>query len=153
MLNQSLYSSQKTDWETPQALYDVLDEEFRFALDVCATSDNAKCKKYISPEKDGLRENWGNGPVWMNPPYGREIREWVKKAYEEGQRGCDCVCLLPVRSDTRWWHEYVMRAKEIRLLSRRLSFCGSSNKAPFSAAIVVFSKEAKGRPLLSSMTV
>lgn len=152
MLNESLYSSNKMDWETPQFLFDRLHAEFGFTLDVCATDENAKCKRFYTTETDGLAQDWC-GIAWMNPPYGREIAKWVKKAYESSQEGCVCVCLVPVRSDTRWWHEYVMRSAEIRLLSKRLSFEGSSNKAPFPVAIVVFDSSKGSKPKLVSMTI
>ena len=139
MLNKGLYSSNSNCWETPNDLFAKLYEEFAFTLDVCASKDNAKCEIFFSEDDDGLKQEWV-GSCWMNPPYGRGINHWVEKAYQTGQTGHSCICLLPVRSDTRWWHNYVMNAKEIRLLSRRLSFQGSTNKAPFPAAIVIFQK-------------
>lgn len=137
MLNESLYSSAKLDWATPQSLFDRLHQEFEFTVDVCANQENAKCKVYYDLEQDGLSQEW-IGIAWMNPPYGRGIDRWIRKAHESSMNGCVCVCLVPVRSDTRWWHDHVMKAFEIRLLTRRLSFQGSSNKAPFPAAIVIF---------------
>lgn len=134
MLNKSLYASDKSDWATPQNLFDKLNAEFAFDLDVCANKQNAKCKKYFTIQDDGLSQVWF-GNCFMNPPYGRGIDLWIKKAFESN---CLCVCLIPVRSDTKWWHNYVMKSSEIRLLTRRLSFEGSNNKAPFPAAIVIF---------------
>jgi phage N-6-adenine-methyltransferase len=151
MLNDSMYSSEKMDWATPKDLFNKLNEEFSFTLDVCATIVNAKCSNFYSPKNDGLSQSW-RGVVWMNPPYGRGINQWVKKAFESSQQGCKCVCLVPVRSDTRWWHDYVMKASEIRLLTRRLSFEGANNKAPFPAAIVVFDPDST-IPSLSAMVV
>lgn len=151
MLNESLYSSEKMDWSTPQYLFDLLNKEFSFTLDVCATAVNAKCDKFYSPKEDGLIQSWKE-TAWMNPPYGRGIDKWVKKAYEDSRHNCTCVCLIPVRSDTRWWHDYVMKSSEIRLLTRRLSFEGSNNKAPFPAAIVVF-KSNSTIPALTAMIV
>jgi phage N-6-adenine-methyltransferase len=151
MLNDSLYSSAKMDWGTPESLFRALDEEFAFDLDVCATHANAKCRRFFSPQDDGLSKSW-DGMVWMNPPYGRGIDQWVRKAYSESASGCVCVCLLPVRSDTKWWHDYVMKSKEIRLLTRRLSFDGAKNKAPFPAAIVVFGGKDNS-PVLKAMRV
>ena len=151
MLNDSLYSSEKMDWATPQDLFDKLDEEFSFTLDVCAIASNAKCSDFYSPEDNGLLQSW-SGVAWMNPPYGRGIDQWVKKAFESSRENCKCVCLVPVRSDTRWWHDYVMKAAEIRLLTRRLSFEGANNKAPFPAAIVVFDPSST-TPSLSAMVV
>lgn len=151
MLNDSLYSSEKMDWSTPVHLFERLNKEFRFTVDVCATAINTKCPTFFSPEENGLNKIW-TGTAWMNPPYGREIKHWVKKAFESSRADCVCVCLLPVRSDTRWWHDYIMRSSEIRLLEKRLSFEGAKNKAPFPAAIVVF-RPASTSPLLSSMPV
>ena len=96
------FSSRRNNWETPRDLFDKLNEEFNFELDVCATSENAKCKKYYSPEEDGLKEEW-KGLCWMNPPYGREIGKWMKKAYESALAGATVVCLVPARTDTAWW--------------------------------------------------
>jgi len=151
VLNSNLYSSNKFDWATPQDLFDKLHAEFGFTLDVCATADNAKCPYFYTPADDGLSQSW-EGVIWMNPPYGRGIDKWVKKACESSKQGCLCICLLPVRSDTRWWHDYVMKSFEIRLLTRRLSFQGSNNKAPFPAAIVIFSSQ-DNHPFLTSMVV
>lgn len=151
MLNESLYSSDKMDWETPAFLFQKLNEEFNFTCDVCAVESNAKCDEFYTPEIDGLSQNW-HGTIWMNPPYGREVSKWVKKAHEQSQQGCVCVCLLPVRSDTRWWHDYVMNASEVRLLSKRLSFEGSNNKAPFPVAIVVFDRK-RTCPILASFKI
>lgn len=151
MLNDSLYSSDKSDWATPQYLFDILNKEFKFQTDVCASKHNAKCESYYDIETDGLSQDWV-GNCWMNPPYGRGIDKWVQKAFEESRSFCICVCLLPVRSDTKWWHNYVMRSSEIRLCTRRLSFEGSNNKAPFPAAIVVF-RPKLNRPILSYIEV
>lgn len=143
-LNKHLFTSAKEDWETPQVLFDKLHAEFHFTLDVCATKANAKCKRFYTLRDDGLKQTW-RGRVWMNPPYGRGIDLWVQKAFESQTL---CVCLLPVRSDTKWWHRYVMKAGELRLLTRRLSFGNSTNKAPFPAAIVVF----PGRNTIPNLT-
>ena len=133
----NVHFSSKTDlWETPQALFDVLNAEFNFELDVCATVDNAKCDRYFSVEQDGLAQPWC-GMCWMNPPYGRVIGRWMKKAYESAQGGATVVCLVPARTDTAWWHEFVMKG-EIRFLKGRLKFGGAKNSAPFPSAIVVF---------------
>lgn len=152
MLNNSLYSSDKMDWETPKQLFNKLNEEFYFSLDVCATPINTKCKMFFAIGDQSLDRDWF-GIVWMNPPYGREISKWVAKAYNESRKtNCRCVCLLPVRSDTKWWHQYVMRASEIRLLNKRLSFEGANNKAPFPVAIVIFDSTSN-KPILSAMQI
>jgi phage N-6-adenine-methyltransferase len=157
VLNESLYSSDKIEWETPHHLFEKLNIEFAFTLDACASAANAKCPRYFTIDDDALEQNW-SGRVWMNPPYGRQISHFVAKAHHEASCGhADLiVCLLPVRSDTRWWHQHCMRAQEIRLLTRRLEFVGSSNKAPFPACIVVYrgaGASCGGYPNLSSYTV
>lgn len=123
-------------WATPWPLFNKLDAEFHFELDVCALPENAKCARYYSPADDGLARDW-SGACWMNPPYGREIGKWVRKAYEESRRGATVVCLLPARTDTAWWHDYAMKG-EVRFLRGRISFVGASGPAPFPSAVVVF---------------
>jgi len=137
-MNPVHYSSKSDDWETPQELFDELDKEFNFRLDPCCTQSNKKCQYYYTKEKDGSKNRWSPfGPVFMNPPYGRAIGEWVKKAYEESQKGCIVVCLLPARTDTKWFHDYCLRG-EIRFLKGRLKFGGASNSAPFPSMVVIF---------------
>ena len=136
MINKGLFTSQTDNWETPQALFDKLNDEFHFGLDVCASLDNAKCKKFYTKEQDGLNQEW-TGVCWMNPPYGKEIGKWLKKAYESSINGATVVCLIPARTDTAWWHNYVMKGK-IRFIRGRLKFGNSKNSAPFPSAIVVF---------------
>ena len=140
MLNKSLFTSNTDEWATPQWLFDELDAAYHFTLDPCATAENAKCAKYYTKEDDGLSKDWSDEAVFMNPPYGREIGKWVQKAYEESHKGAIVVCLLPSRTDTRWFHDYVMKAQEIRFLKGRLKFVGGNNSAPFPSVIVVFGK-------------
>lgn len=131
-------SSKKMDWETPKALFDKLNDEFQFTLDVCATKENAKCPKFFTPEDDGLKKDW-RGTCWMNPPYGKEIGKWIERAYYQSQQwGSVIVCLIPSRTDTRYWHDYVMKSKEIRFIKSRVKFVGATENAPFPSAIVVF---------------
>ena len=132
-----LFSSATDDWPTPQWLFDALHAEFSFDLDPCASKENAKCARFFTREDDGLRQDWGRQTVFMNPPYGRSIGDWLKKAYESSRQGAVVVCLLPARTDTRWWHEYVMRG-EVRLIRGRLRFGNSVTAAPFPSAVVVF---------------
>ena len=121
MISPALYKSARTDWETPQFLFDALDQEFGFDVDVCATAANAKCKRFFSPADDGLTQDWGDRVCWCNPPYGRQIGRWMRKAYESAKGGATVVCLLPARTDTRWWHKYAQRG-EVRFLKGRLKF-------------------------------
>jgi phage N-6-adenine-methyltransferase len=133
------------EWTTPQRFFDALDAEFGFTLDAAASAENAKCATYYCGEwgRDGLTQPW-DGVVWCNPPYGREIGRWVEKGYREAQRGATVVMLIPARTETAYWHDYVMRADEIRLVRGRLRFGGGgkrsakSHNAPFPSAVVVF---------------
>ena len=142
-----LFTSNTDLWETPQYVFDTLDREFNFDIDVCAIKTNRKCDKYYTPAADGLSQEW-KGVCWMNPPYGREIGKWIKKAYESSERGATVVCLLPARTDTKWWHDYCMQG-EIRLFKGRLKFGGSKNSAPFPSAIVIFGNKAKKHHIFS----
>ena len=139
------FSSERHDWETPQDLFDKLDSEFQFGLDVCATPQNAKCARFFTSDDDGLAKTW-EGVCWMNPPYGREIPKWMKKAYESSRQGATVVCLVSARTDTQWWHEHATRG-EIRCLKGRLKFGGSKSSAPFPSAIVVFRPPELGEDL------
>lgn len=130
------YSSETDEWATPQDLFDLLDSEFRFDLDVCASPGNAKCATFYTVAEDGLKQPW-TGVCWMNPPYGNEIGRWVRKAYESAQAGAHVVCLVPARVDTGWWWDYC-RFGEVRFLRGRLRFGGGDSGAPFPSAVVVF---------------
>jgi phage N-6-adenine-methyltransferase len=134
--------SRTVEWETPQAFFDALNEEFHFDVDVCATPENAKCKKYFTQEVDGLSQEWG-GVCWMNPPYGRSISRWMEKAYVSSLSGATVVCLVPARTDTRWWHDYAMKG-DVRFIRGRLRFGVSKNSAPFPSAVVIFGQKPKG---------
>ena len=141
-MNTDLMFSSETDlWATPQAYFDTVAKEFPFALDVCAMPENAKCPKYFSPETDGLTQEW-HGVCWMNPPYGRVIGKWVKKAYESAKDGATIVGLLPARTDTKWFHDYIYGKSEIRFIRGRLKFGGCANSAPFPSMLVIWGKEA-----------
>ncbi|WP_447550140.1 phage N-6-adenine-methyltransferase [Staphylococcus haemolyticus] len=133
------FSSKSNEWTTPQYLFDELNDEFNFTLDPCATDENAKCSKYFTIEDDGLSKDWSNDVVFMNPPYGREIKHWIKKAYEESLKGATVVCLIPARTDTTYWHDFIFdKADDIRFLKGRLKFGNGKNSAPFPSAIVVY---------------
>lgn len=141
-MNRVLLSSDHMDWETPPNLFEALAAEFGpFDLDAAATHQTAKCARYYTPEVDGLLHPW-EGRVWLNPPYGREIGKWVRKAYEEAQAGRATVTLLiPARTDTAYWHDYVMKADVIRFLRGRVRFLRdgqAASVAPFPSAVVVF---------------
>lgn len=126
-------------WETPQQLFDALDSKYHFTLDPCALPENAKCEKYFTPEDDGLSQNWGGQRVFCNPPYGRELGAWVKKAYEESRKpDTVVVMLIPARTDVAWFHDYVLPHGEIEFLRGRLKYGGSKTSAPFPSMLVVF---------------
>ena len=136
------YSSKTNEWSTPQDFFDELDKEFNFTLDPCATDGNAKCDKYFTVDDDGLIQDWSNDIVFMNPPYGREIKHWIKKAYEESLNGATVVCLIPSRTDTTYWHDYIFgKAYDIRFVRGRLKFGGSKNSAPFPSAVIIYKRE------------
>lgn len=144
MSAQACYTAPKsTEWGTPQDFFDSLDAEFGFTLDVAADADNAKCAKYFTVEDDGLAQDWGRETCWMNPPYGREIPRWMRKAYESSLAGATVVCLVPARTETNWWWDYATKG-ETRFVKGRLNFTGGSptnpesHNAPFPVAVVVF---------------
>ena len=130
------FSSMTDLWSTPQNLFDKLNRIHGFMLDVCADDTNHKCSRYYTKEQNGLLMPWF-GVCWMNPPYGREIGAWVKKAYESSLEGSKVVCLLPSRTDTKWWHDYCMKGN-IEFIRGRLKFGDAKNSAPFPSAIVIF---------------
>lgn len=131
------FSSTSDNWATPVALFNALNAEFRFTLDPCATPDNAKCRHFFTKTEDGLAQDWRGETVFMNPPYGRAIGRWMGKAHDSARQGATVVCLIPARTDTRWWHEHAMKG-EIRFLRGRLKFGDAHNSAPFPSAIVIF---------------
>lgn len=139
MINTGLFSSKTNEWATPKALFEELDKEFHFNLDPCATPENAKCKRFYTIEDDGLIQDWGGHRVFCNPPYGREIGKWVRKCYEESSRCEVVVMLIPARTDTSYFHDFIYhKAKEIRFLRGRLHFNESKQGAPFPSMIVIF---------------
>ena len=141
---ENVHFSSKTDlWATPQEFFDKYDKIFNFEVDVCANKENAKCGKFFTQEDDGLSQEW-EGVCWMNPPYGRDIGKWMKKAYESSLGGATVVCLVPSRTDTKWWHDYSMKG-EIEFIKGRLKFGGSKNSAPFPSAVVVFKGGLNGK--------
>jgi phage N-6-adenine-methyltransferase len=148
MLNRSLFTSNTAEWATPQSLFDALNKQFHFTLDPCATRQNARCKRYFTKTEDGLKRKW-TGRVFMNPPYGRVIGKWVKKAYEESEQSAELVvCLLPSRTDTAWWHDYCLKG-EIYFIRGRLKFGDAKNSAPFPSVIVCFRRRPARRGITS----
>ena len=138
-MNDVLFSSKTDDWETPQDFFDALNAEFQFTLDPCADANNHKCKRFFTKEDDGLSQPWGGNSVFCNPPYGRSIGEWVKKAYEEGcKENTVVVLLIPARTDTRYFHDYILHRSEVRFVPGRLKFGNAKNGAPFPSMVVIF---------------
>jgi len=134
-----MFSSKTEEWETPQDVFDYCNKyDGPLILDVCATPENTKCIRYFTKEQDGLKQDWGGNWCWMNPPYGTEIKKWVKKAWLSSCKPyTKVVCLLPARTDTKWFHEYCTKG-EIWFIEGRLKFGGSKNSAPFPSMIVIF---------------
>ena len=137
-MNKALLSTGSGEWETPQELFDSLNAANAFDLDVCATADNAKCKRFFSKDQDGLTKDW-TGRVWCNPPYGRDVGKWVKKANEEhAKHGTVIVMLLPARTDTKWMHDLIFGSANVIFLPGRLKFTGSNNSAPFPSMLAIW---------------
>ena len=129
MNNEVLFSSAKEEWETPQDLFDKLDAEFHFTIDVAALPCNAKCKRFYTPETDGLKQDWTGEVVWCNPPYGKKAVDFVRKAYQ--QMDTKTVMLLPARTDTKWFHDYIYHnsCAQIIFIKGRLKFGGGRQTA------------------------
>ncbi|MCH8273724.1 MAG: adenine methyltransferase [Armatimonadetes bacterium] len=145
MMNPGLFSSKEITWETPQDFFDYFDSLYHFDLDTCASKDNAKVARFFSIKDDGLAQAWGGGGsqkptiAWMNPPYGKTIKLWIQKAYQEAKCGsATVVSLIPARTDTAYWHDFVMKSTQIIFVRGRLRFSGSTNSAPFPSAVVIF---------------
>ena len=137
-MNKVHFSSATEEWATPQEFYNALDAEFHFTLDPCSTDENAKCAKHYTKEQDGLAQDWTGETVFCNPPYGREMPKWIRKCYEHYTGGDIAVMLIPARTDTKAFHEYINGKAEIRFIKGRLKFGGSQNSAPFPSMVVVF---------------
>lgn len=141
-----MFSSRTDEWATPQSLFDELNNEFHFDLDPCATSENHKCEMFFTKYDDGLSKEWGGHRVFINPPYGRQIKKWVQKAYEESQtKNTLCVLLLPARTDTKWFHDYIYGKAEVRFLRGRVKFGEGKNCAPFPSMVVVYDRIGERR--------
>jgi phage N-6-adenine-methyltransferase len=135
-LNPGLFSSLSPEWATPQGVFDTLNAVYQFTLDACATAQTAKCERYFTAEQDALRQEW-SGTVFCNPPYGRLLGRWLRKAYTSVQAGATVVCLVPARTDTAWWHDYCSRGA-VFFIRGRLRFGDGRGPAPFPSAVVVF---------------
>tara|TARA_Y100000034_G_C6882823_1_gene404810 strand:- start:1252 stop:1752 length:501 start_codon:yes stop_codon:yes gene_type:complete len=150
--NDKLFSSKKQDWGTPWDFFAKVNEEFNFVLDAAASEENHKCPLFLTENSLGVSwwEVSRGGAVWLNPPYGREVGRWIEKAYLESTCGCAVVCLTFARTDTKWWHDWAMRAAEIRLVKGRIKFQGAENSAPAPSCLLVFD-ETRRRPQFTTM--
>lgn len=133
-----LFTSGRADWRTPRGVFDSLHGEFSFTLDACATDESACLPHYFTERDEGLMQSWAGERVFCNPPYGRQLRRWAEKVWNEAHAAALIVCLVPARTDTSWWHDYFMRADEIRFLRGRLSFDDDGGRAPFPSCLVIF---------------
>lgn len=149
------FSSKNMEWETPLWLYNKLNDEFGFIIDAACNNKNCRAEYGFVKDRnnDSLKKDWyasmqdilsattrkTQGAIFLNPPYGRGIGKWVQKAFEEAQKGCTVVCLLPARTDTTWFHDYCANG-EVRFIKNRLRFGGSDIKgpAPFPSCVVIF---------------
>lgn len=153
-LIEPMVSSKSNEWVTPQWLFDKLDEEFNFTLDPCSNNDNAKCKKFYTEKENGLKQNWDNDVVFMNPPYGGNTNKWIRKAWIESKKGATVVCLIVSSTDRSYWHKYIFPyASQIRFLRGRLKFSNTKfsntkSTAPFASAIIVFGDISYNRNLI-----
>ena len=140
MNKEVLFSSKEDVWETPKDFFNKLNDEFHFTLDPCANNDNAKCDKYFTENQNGLIQNWEGYVVFCNPPYGRKIYGWVKKCFDESRKpDTTVVLLIPARTDTKYFHEFIYhKAKDIRFIKGRLKFGNSKKSAPFPSMVIVF---------------
>jgi len=134
------FISNKQDYETPDEIFKPLNDEFNFTLDVCATYENTKCRDFIPPEVDGLKTSWSklnNEVCWMNPPF-NNIGKWIEKAFNESLRGATVICLVTSKTNTNWWHNFAMKADEIRYIKGRPKFKGCKHGLPLPLSIVIF---------------
>ena len=155
-----MFMSDRHDWGTPDYIFDTLHKEFQFDLDAAASKPNAKCDRYLDKEADSLASDWSrlsSSCVWLNPPYGRTIGKWMEKAHNESLRGCKVVCLIFARTDTAWWHDYVSKAYEVRLIRGRINFIdpqtGLKGKTGSVApsALIIYKKSDRVFPVYTHM--
>ena len=140
-LTSGVFSSTTDLWATPQDFFDKLNDEFHFDLDPCATPDNAKCPIFFTKDEDGLKQDWSGYRVFCNPPYGRAIASWVKKCHDEAQKGTLVVMLIPARTDTSYFHDYIYHKADIRFIRGRLKFGNANQGAPFPSMVVIYNQD------------
>ena len=136
---EGMFSSNSVEWSTPQWLFDELDNEFHFTLDPCSTHENHKCDKYFTKAENGLLQDWQGETVYCNPPYGKQISQWVEKCYREGIKdNTTVVMLIPARTDTAYFHDFILNRSEIRFVPGRLYFNDGKGRSPFASIVVIF---------------
>lgn len=141
--DENRFTTVKEDWETPHELFDIIDKEFHFTIDLAADEHNTKVSIFYGKQQDALTKSW-TGVCWLNPPYGRQLSKWIKKAYEESlPEGVIVVVLVPARTNTSWWHDYCMKAYEIRFIRGRPKFVGAKHGLPQPLAIIIFKNNNK----------
>lgn len=144
MITKGMLTSNRDNWETPQKLFDELNKEFNFTIDAAADAENHKCERYYTRKENGLEKSWKGERVFLNPPYGRELPKWVKKAADEAKdKSTIIVMLIPARTDTQWFHDYIYKKAEIRFIKGRLKFGDAKNSAPFPSMVVIFRRGKK----------
>ena len=146
-MNNVHFKSSDREWETPDSVFQPLKKEFNILVDVCANAENTKCKVYFDRKLNGLTADWKaamdkwaytDKACWMNPPYGRGIDSWIKKAHSEALKGVTTVALIPARTDTSWFHTYIHGKQEVRFIKGRIKFVDAESSAPFPSMIVIF---------------
>ena len=148
-LQKAMVSSKSNEWDTPMSFFKLLDDEFTFTLDPCCREDTAKCKKFYTIIDDGLKQDWSQDVVFMNPPYGGHTGDWIKKALDESRKGATVVCLIVSSTDRSYWHEYIFPfASQIRFVRGRIKFGNSKSTAPFASAVVIFSQKEYGQKIV-----
>jgi phage N-6-adenine-methyltransferase len=137
------FDSVRQDWETPTELFDSVDSEFHFTLDVAASDINKKVERFISQDQDAMTVPWGTNICWLNPPYGKGYRlsEWVEKAYDESLTGATTVMLIPARTNTNWFHDYCLKHGEVRFVRGRPKFGGADHGLPQPLCFVIFKRK------------
>ena len=153
----TLHSSDDLSWRTPRSFFDALDKEFLFDLDAAASAANALCSTYFSTQDDALAQDWSSyQSIWCNPPYGRELHRWLKKAYIESRKGPTVVMRVMASTETRWWRDYAWRADEIRLVQGRVKFIRASGDvagaAPKGSAVIIWHPHWDGPPRVTLMS-
>lgn len=132
------FKSTTVEWPTPQDLFDKINARFNFTLDVCATTENAKCAIFFTKEIDGLSQKW-SGTCWMNPPYGRAMIAWLNKAVKEKANGVTTVALIPARTNTGWWHDIIIPHSKVEFIRGRPKFGNAKHGLPQPLALAIFS--------------